>query len=190
MQKEKSNDFKIFTEKNNGIEKTFQFYRFLKMKKTFILLILELFSSISTSAQVVRVGIFGIGLGGSDDKGTACVHLVEASYASIPNADYGGYFVKAGSWSESKELHVVRYGLQGKYYFMIEKFKPFIGLQAGLMSGSFYFITDSDYRVKKGTKLQVVPQAGFRVGPLNIWVSYQSVFMVNGGLVFGFGKFK
>lgn len=181
---------KFLPKTNNRIEKTFQFYKFLKMKKTYILLILELFSSISISAQVVRVGVFGIGLGGSDDKGTGCVHLIEASYASIPNADYGGYFAKSLSWSESKESHIVRYGLQGKYYFMIEKFKPFIGLQAGLMSGSFYFITDSDYRVKRGTKLQVVPQAGFRVGPLNIWASYQSVFMVNGGLVFGFGKLK
>lgn len=144
--------------------------------------------SMTISAQVVRVGLLGIGVGAGNNSGRLGFHILEASYAPLPKIDYGGYLGIGVSISDSKFSTGFRYGLQGKYYFMTEKFRPFVGVQAGLISGLFVD-SDSETQVKKGSKFQVVPQAGFRVGPLNIWASYQNGFVGNGGFVFGFGDF-
>lgn len=159
------------------------------MKKNITLSAFLLFCSMSISAQVIRVGLLGIGIGAGNNSGRLGFHLLEASYAPIPKIDYGSYLGLAVSLSESKFSTGVRYGLQGKYYFMTEKFRPFVGVQAGLISGLFVD-SDSEIQAKKGSKFQVVPQAGFRVGPLNIWASYQNGFVGNGGFVFGFGEFR
>ncbi len=145
------------------------------MKKTFTLFALIVFSSMSTSAQIVRVGLLGIGIGAGNSGGRLGFHVLDASYAPMPKVDYGGYVGIGVSISESKFSTGFRYGLQGKYYFMTEKFRPFVGLQAGLISGLFVD-SDSETQVEKGSRFQVVPQARFRVGPLNIWVVLRTFY--------------
>ncbi len=159
------------------------------MKKGLTLAVFMVTLSMSVSAQVVRVGLAGIGIGGGQKSARFAAHIVEASYAPQPRIDFGGYFGVALGASTDKASAAVRYGVQSKVYLMTEKFKPFVGLQAGLNSGGFVDV-NTEEMATANTKFQVTPQLGFRVGPLNIWASYQSGFMVNGGLVFGFGKFK
>jgi hypothetical protein len=166
------------------------------MKNSFTLFIIMIICSLSVSAQVVRVGILGIGAGGGANGARLALHLADVSYAPKPKFDAGIYLgMGVGGSGDETSASVeggVRYGVQGKYYFMTKKFKPFAGLQVGLNSGVSASVDDTGNTSNEeaGTKFQVTPQLGFRVGPLNIWASYQSGFMVNGGLVFGFGKFK
>jgi len=159
------------------------------MKKGFTLLGLIFICSLSISAQVVRVGIVGIGLGGGDNSGRLALHLIEASFAPRPNFDFGAYYGAQLAGNDTGASAGIRYGIQGKYYLLTDKFKPFVGVQAGLNNGLSIDL-DTEAIGEAGTKFQITPQAGFRFGPLNIWASYQSGFMFNGGLVFGFGKFK
>ena len=158
------------------------------MKKTFTLLALLIIGSIGASAQVVRVGILGAGLGGGQNSGRLAVHIFEAAYAPNPRIDFGGYLGAAVGGNSESASAGIRYGVQSKFYLMTEKFKPFVGLQLGLNTRAKVDV-NSEEIAEAGTKFQITPQAGIRVGPLNIWASYQNGFMVNGGLVFGFGKF-
>ncbi|MCP9755215.1 hypothetical protein EGI26_08625 [Lacihabitans sp. CCS-44] len=164
-------------------------FKYYKMRRTLTLAVFMFTLSFSVHAQVVRVGLVGVGVGGGQNSGRFALHLLEASYAPQPRIDFGGYFGAALGASTDKASAGVRYGVQSKFYLMTEKFKPFVGLQAGLNSGGFVDVNTEEVATA-GTKFQVTPQVGFRVGPLNIWASYQNGFMVNGGLVFGFGKFE
>jgi hypothetical protein len=157
------------------------------MKKTFALFSLITFCSMSISAQVFRVGLLGVGVGGGQNSGRLAVHIFEAAYAPSPRVDFGGYWGVAVAGDTESASAGFRYGAQSKFYLMTGKFKPFVGLQLGLNTGAK--VEEYSEKIATGIKFQVTPQAGFRFGPLNIWASYQSGFMVNGGFVFGFGKF-
>lgn len=158
------------------------------MKKTFTLFALIVFCSMSISAQVVRVGLLGVGVGGGQNSGRLAVYIFEAAYAPNPRIDFGGYLGAAVGGDTESASAGIRYGAQTKFYLMTEKFKPFVGLQLGLNTRAKVDVNTEEI-ADAGTKFQVTPQAGFRLGPLNIWTSYQNGFMVNGGFVFGFGKF-
>jgi hypothetical protein len=159
------------------------------MKKSLVLFALISLCSMSISAQVYRVGVAGVGAGGGKNSGRIALHIVEASYAPNPNMDFGAYLGTAiGSKGTTGSIGT-RYGVQSKYYFLTEKFKPFVGVQLGFNSRVKVEGAAAE-NLSAGTKLQFVPQAGFRYGPLNVWASYQnSGLMINGGLVFGFGNF-
>lgn len=164
------------------------------MKKSILVAVFAVFA-FSASAQVIRVGT-GIGLGGGKDKVGLNLNLLEIGYAPQPKLEFGGYFgLTASASGDSNSASASggsRYGAYGRYYLREEGFKPYVGLQAGLLSGGSAStdnngtVTDAD----TGTKFQAAPMIGFRVGPLNINVAYQSGLMVNAGFLFGFGNFK
>jgi hypothetical protein len=158
------------------------------MKKSLVLFALISLCSMSISAQVYRVGVMGVGAGGGKNSGRVALHVVEASYAPNPNMDFGAYLGSAVGGGKKSATLGTRFGVQSKYYFLTEKFKPFVGVQLGFHNRTK--VQAETENVSAGTKLQFVPQAGFRYGPLNVWASYQnSGLMINGGLVFGFGNF-
>lgn len=171
------------------------------MKKITLLFVLAFVATFSANAQVVRASLFtGVGVGGSSTSGNFSWHLLELAYAPSPKYDAGiyadlGFGAKSDNETSASVSGGLSYGVQGKYYFLTNAFKPFVGLQAGLLTGGNATV-DVDGNVSDetsaGTKFQVTPQAGFRVGPLNIWAAYRTNmgFSVNGGLVWGFGKFK
>lgn len=174
------------------------------MKKITLLFAFALVTTLSANAQVVRASLLtGIGVGGKSNgttgSGNFTWHLFDLSYAPSPKFDAGVYLDMGVGGSSNEESADVKaglsYGLQGKYYFLTNAFKPFIGVQAGLNSGASGTV-DANGNVSNeseiGTKFQVTPQAGFRVGPLNLWAAYRTGlgFSVNGGLVWGFGNFK
>ena len=168
------------------------------LKKSILLSAFVLFSS-CLSAQVVRVGLLGYGTGGGSNNSGATIHLIEASYAPKPRFDAGiyagfGLSAKGANSSNSAISAGVRYGVQGKFYLLTGTIKPFIGLQAGLNSGASFSVDNTSSSVTDagvGTNFQITPQAGFRLGPINLWASYQEKSIrYNGGFVFSFGSFK
>jgi hypothetical protein len=157
------------------------------MKKIAVLAIL-VFSAFSMKAQVVRVGLMGVGAG----TGQIQIHAVDVSYAPQAKFDVGAYFGLGIGGSETEASAGTRFGLQSKYYFLTGKFKPFAGVQLGLNTGASVTVdqnTQAATDAKAGTKFQAVPQLGFRLGPINLWASYHNGVMFNGGFVFGFGSF-
>jgi hypothetical protein len=157
------------------------------MKKIAVLAAL-VFSTLSIKAQVVRVGLMGVGAG----TGQLQLHALDVSYAPQAKFDVGAYFGLGIGGSETEASAGTRFGLQSKYYFLTGKFKPFAGVQLGLNTGASIEVNNAaptTESVKAGTKFQAVPQLGFRLGPINLWASYQNGVMFNGGLVFGFGGF-
>lgn len=152
----------------------------------------------SVNAQVVRVGLLGFGAGGGSKNAGLTMHILDINYAPQPRLDFGIYSnlgvgasanenAEAGSASGGFGL-----GVQSKFYLLTGKLKPFVGLQVGpRFGGSAKFnadgVTDDS---KAGVQFQVVPQLGLRLGPLNLWGSYANkAVQINGGFVFGFGKF-
>lgn len=170
------------------------------MKTIFISAFLATFLAISSQAQVVRASLLtGVGINAGSNSAGVTWHILDVSYAPKPNFDGGMYFdIGAGGSASTDGSGSLKagamYGVQGKYYFLTNTFKPFVGLQMGLQSGGSAS-TDVDgfiEEVDAKTKFQVTPQAGFRVGPLNIWTSYRTGWGLgfHGGLVWGFGNFK
>jgi hypothetical protein len=162
-----------------------------KMKKLiFSTILITGLISFGATAQVVRVGT---GIGGG--KGGINLNVIELAYAPQPALEFGGYFgITAGGSISDANASVeagARYGLQGKYYFREEGFKPYAGLQLGLLSGGNLDVdvngTPSNAKAK--TKFDYAPMVGFRVGPLNINAAYQKGVRFNVGLLFGFGSF-
>ncbi len=172
------------------------------MKKVVLVILCAFMAVFSADAQVVRVGILtgvGAGVGASNSKANMALHILDAAYAPAPNYDFGAYIDLGVKGSNIDDNSVdaaggLAYGLQGKYYFLTEKFKPFVGLQAGLQTGGKASV-DVDGNLsdesKIGTSFQVTPQVGFRVGPLNVWGAYRTGMGLSGnvGLVWGFGSF-
>jgi hypothetical protein len=159
----------------------------MKKKKLFTLSAMLLFTAMMFG-QVTRIGVLGFGFG----AGAATLHIIEASYAPKPSYDLGVYANAGFGGDENNGSLGTGLGLQGKYYFLTGKFKPFVGAQTGIRVG-FKTNTDSNGNVKDdgGLFFQAVPQAGFRIGPLNMWASYaDNNIQGNLGFVFGFGKFK
>lgn len=161
---------------------------------------LALLACISASAQVFRLGVGLAGVSVSDSKAGIHMPLLDLGYAPNPSMEFGLYtgigldadYDELESLEDDEEISGgFRFGVQGKYYFMTEKaFRPYVGLQAGLLAGATV-IKGSDKVEEKETKFQVTPMAGFRLGPLNAWASYmnKSVY-ANVGLIFGFGSFR
>lgn len=146
--------------------------------------------SINTYGQIFRLGT-GIGIG--TNGGT--FNILELNYAPSYKLEYGAYGGitingKYGLTGVEGSL-AGRYGFQGKYYFREEGFKPYAGLQIGLLSGGFAKASViGTFEAKTGTKLDVAPIVGFRVSALNVNVAYQSGLKANIGLLFGFGEFQ
>lgn len=170
------------------------------MKTKFLVVAMMLFFGFSSQAQVVRASLFtGLGVRPGSESAGVTWHLLDVSYAPKPSFDAGMYFDlgvgggadNGGSASASAGFS---YGFQGKYYLLTNTFKPFVGLQAGLQTGGSFAVSgDGDLdELEAGTKFQVTPQAGFRVGPLNVWTSYRTGvgLSFHGGLIWGFGSFK
>lgn len=164
------------------------------MQKPFLILLFSLFT-IAASSQVFRVGT-GIGVSVNPKRVGANINLIELGLAPTPQLETGVYFGLAAN-SKRKLTSVnasadLRYGLQGKYYFKETGFKPYAAVQIGLLSGitgnAAFF--GSENGIKKGTRFQVAPLLGFRVGPLNANVAYQQGIKINLGLLFGFGDFE
>lgn len=170
------------------------------MKRNLFTVAMFFLLSFGSQAQVVRASLLtGVGLRASSSSANVTWHILDLSYAPKPNFDAGIYFdLGAGGSGSADGSGSVKagamYGVQGKYYFLTNTFKPFVGLQAGLQTGGGLNVdmNSNVQDVEAGTKLQVTPQAGFRVGPLNVWTSYRSGWGLgfHGGLVWGFGNFK
>jgi hypothetical protein len=165
------------------------------MKKSLsIVMLVFVFAAFKANAQVVRVGT-GLGAG----KGGLNLNVIELGYAPNANIEAGAYFgLTVGGEADNSNTTATaeggaRYGLQGKYYFREEGFKPYAGLQLGLLSGGSLDVDSNSSTgvtdAKAKTKFDVAPLLGFRVGPLNINASYQKGVRFNVGLLFGFGSF-
>jgi hypothetical protein len=165
----------------------------MKIKIVYFVVCCSLFPLLSFS-QVFRVGT-GFGLGGGKNSGAINLNIIEAAYAPMPALEVGGYFGAAAKVRarivESKASAGLRYGLQGKYYFKEEGFKPFAGLQVGVLNGFSGSVNtigmSSDSNV--GKKLEIVPMIGFRASAFTLSMVYQQGIRVNLGLLFGFGAF-
>ena len=170
------------------------------MKKiTTIIAVLCLAASINASAQVFRLGVGLVGVSPSKNTVAVQVPLIDLGWAPTPSYDFGIYSAAALKASaddvenESGEATGgFRIGAQGRYFFMADRvFKPYIGLQAGVLAGAKVQIGDVDNSEKTENKFQVSPMAGFRVGPLNVWANYMNKNVyANVGLLFGIGSFK
>ena len=165
----------------------------MKIKIVYFVVCCSLFPILSFS-QVFRVGT-GFGMGGGKNSGAINLNVIEVGYAPSPSLEMGGYFGAAAkvraSILESKASAGLRYGLQGKYYFKEEGFKPFAGLQVGVLNGFSGSVNtigmSSDSEI--GKKLEIVPMIGFRASAFTFSMAYQQGIKVNLGLLFGFGTF-
>jgi hypothetical protein len=165
--------------------------------KKFLTIVALLLLVINANSQVVRVGLLGVGIGGGSKGGGATLHIVDISYAPQPRFDVGIYsnLGLGGSSDADGENASFRggfgIGAQGKFYITTGKIKPFVGLQAGPRFGGSVSVSDDLLEeAKGGVSMQVIPQVGLRLGPVNIWGSYiNKSIQGNFGFVFGFGNF-
>ncbi len=162
-----------------------------------IIAVLCLAASINASAQVFRLGLGVAGFGFGKNSAGVQIPLVDLGWAPKPSYDFGLYtgFGLDGSTDDAIENESAsggfRIGAQGRYFFNAENaFKPYVGLQAGMLAGATITTDGSDVDAKS-SKFQVTPLAGFRVGPLNVWANYMNKNVyANVGLLFGIGSFK
>lgn len=116
--------------------------------------------------------------------------------APTPQLEFGTYFgLAANSRRRLTSVNAsadLRYGFQGKCYFKETGFKPYAAVQVGLLTGitGNAAIIGGENGIKKGTRFQIAPMAGFRVGPINANVAYQQGIKLNLGFLFGFGEFR
>ncbi len=164
-----------------------------------IIAVLCLAASINASAQVFRLGVGVIGVSPGKNNVGVQLPLIDLGWAPKPAYDFGIYTAAGLKGSvddfenESGEATGgFRIGAQGRYFFMADRvFRPYVGLQAGVLAGAKVQIGDADSSEKTENKFQVAPLAGFRVGPLNVWGTYQNKGVyANVGLLFGIGSFK
>lgn len=168
------------------------------MKKiSIIITILSLATALSASAQVFRLGVGVAGFGLGKNSAGVQIPLIDLGWAPQPSYDFGLYtgFGLDGSASDAVDSGTAtggfRIGGQGRYFFNTEGvFRPYLGVQAGMLAGATVTKEGSDVDTKT-SKFQVTPLAGVRVGPLNIWANYMNKNVyANIGLLFGIGSFK
>ena len=139
------------------------------MKKVILMMVVVVFCAATANAQLSVGASLGTQVDTEDDNTVGFGVGINAEYLIVPNFGLGvnfGYYImdREKDGGVTSTAYLMPFTLTGKYYFLTEKFRPYVGADMGLytiglrVSGSSLSINYSD------TNFGFGPVAGFQFG--------------------------